>query len=143
MRCTYCNTFVSYEGDEEPTIDSEDIDMEGNIFVEVTLTKNCGSCGQELASVNFTLEDGIDVGEHHGDDHQLSLECDTPEQTERTQTQVYDKRKKVWKPITSSRYMKHYYGVEVAYKVQCSCGEEIAESTLAGEEAAGSLESCQ
>lgn len=142
MRCQSCQKFVSYEGGEEPEILSEEIDQGGAISVEVHLPKNCGDCGTELAYADFTLEDTIDIPEdHEGDDHRFELELDTPEQTDRVQDKYYNKKKKEWMPLKSAmRYRKSFYGVSVSYRVNCSCGAEIASGELSDEVQASALE---
>lgn len=141
MRCPDCNKFVSYEGDEEPVIDSDDISEDGDISLEVTITKNCGECGSEIAQMSLTLGENVDLGEHHGKGHEITLEVEDPTQTERYETTYYDRRAKKRKPIKSPRYYRHYFGVEVPYTVKCSCGEDITSGTLSTEDAASSLES--
>lgn len=60
MRCPDCNKFVSYANDEEPEIDTEEIDGVGNYTIEVRLPKNCAECGTELKSNSFTFEGQVD-----------------------------------------------------------------------------------
>lgn len=55
-RCPSDNKFVSYAEEPEVEVQSEDVDDEGNVFIEVMVTLACYECGDELRQGYLTLE---------------------------------------------------------------------------------------
>lgn len=54
---------VSFD-EHEAEVDSEEMDGDGYVTVEVTLTRKCAECGDEMKTSNLTLEGQIDVEGH-------------------------------------------------------------------------------
>ena len=119
MRCPDCNKFVSFD-EGEPEVNNIDVDSEGNVTANVRITNNCAECSQELTEANFDLEaDHVDdCKEHVGKGHELSVEDNGCERTDRSG--FFKKGKFV---PAYGRYAKHFYGVELSYTITCSCGK--------------------
>ena len=117
MRCPDCNKFVSFDAENEPEINDEAIDEEGNVTASVRIVNNCADCGTELKEANFDLEVDLTVAcaEHvnaEGEDtHDLTVEIESNGRTERSDG----------KPGTPARYRRTYYGAECSVKVSCTC----------------------
>jgi len=137
MRCPDCNKFVPYSGDEEPEVESVDLDVDsGTVTAEVRLHKDCAECGMELKEITFSLEGDVPkefYDEHHDDGkgkHLLEADEETVEQTERTDN-----------PGRPARYQRHYYGVSLEVVITCSCGETCS-VTLTDDAPASALDEC-
>ena len=133
-RCEECSKFVSLEmGD--PEIDSSDVN-DSVIQGSVRLYKQCCECGTEMAEAypEFEIDiqehvpEGKEDGEHDmKEDCEWSIESEEVEQHERGEG--------------FGRYMKTFYGAELTFQVQCSCGFE-AEVKGITEEQASSFDEC-
>jgi hypothetical protein len=78
-------------------------------------------CGQELKEASFDFAGEIPeeiIKRHEGDGHGLDLEAESGELTSRGEG--------------SGRYMKTFYGYDVALDLRCSCQERGAESLWQG-----------
>lgn len=71
-RCYSCNKFVTKEMNE-PEIEGEQIDDDGNITADVRLVLVCSDCGTELAESTQQVE--IDGAEFHKCEPQKCVEC--------------------------------------------------------------------
>jgi len=119
-RCGDCNKFVGFE-EQEPEINSIDIDEDGHVTVEVCIVNACDQCGTELTEANFNPENdhaedckGHTVGTYpEGEEHKLSVEETDSERTSRSDG----------KPGTPSRYRRSFYGFVLHYVITCSCGK--------------------
>jgi hypothetical protein len=130
MRCPDCRKFVSFE-ESEPEINELQVDADGNVTANVHITNNCADCSQELTEANFDMEADHtdDCKEHVGKGHELSIEDNGCERTERSG--YFDKGQF---KAAGGRYAKHFYGVELSYTITCSCGKlEGIEGMLTGE----------
>ena len=137
MRCPGCNKFASLNS-EEPQVDSLEIDSEGTVTCEVTLSRTSECCGEEMKTAS--LEMSADVSEHleghiatgeegfNEDDHDLDVEEVSVESTEKG----------------GGRYKKSFFGATVTYAVTCSCQAKDAsplyEGTLEDEVAASAMD---
>jgi len=65
-RCTDCNKFVSLELGDNPDMNI-DIDEEGVITGDVTITRNCAECGTEMKEGKFDVNVTIDEEVRHSD----------------------------------------------------------------------------
>lgn len=123
MRCPDCNKFV---GNEPGEVEINTLEVDGSeIRCEARLPINCADCGSELKEGNFELYEEIDteiVEKHEGEGHELEIEEDGTDIIDEYQT-----TDRHGKPIKSSRYQKHLYGVTVNCTLRCSCQESGAE----------------
>lgn len=125
MRCPDCNKFVSYDTEQDPEVESEDVDGEGTFTASIRRVLTCGECGADLKETTFDIEQSADVPakceKNDGGAHDFSvLEC-SASPTERTQT-----KDRHGKPIKSARYMKHFYGIEGEAQIKCDhCDHEV------------------
>lgn len=133
MRCPDCNKFVSFN-EEDPEVQSIDIDETGQVTIEVRIVNACADCGQELKDVTFTLEadHADDVKDHIGKGHELLIDEDG---NERTQRSGYFKKGKFIPAY--GRYAKSFYGASVNYTIACSC-EKLSVSGMAEDDVQGS-----
>lgn len=135
-----CNKFVSLDTETEPEVNSEDIDDDGAINIELRLVNNCAECSTELAETTQELTAQVpgEVMElHTGDGHSLELEVEDLGRDERYATT--DRR---GKPIKKSRYQKKFYVGLCKAVVTCSCSTEpIYEEDLSEETQAGDFDS--
>lgn len=139
MRCPDCSKFVSQETGEPETDltleDTRDPENKDPQMVQVTgtvrLTLNCADCGTELKEGTFEFDEEVEVPvEHLGDDHELEVDSNDGEGTERQDG----------KDGTPSRYRRTYYGVHVTAQVTCSCGKLDLSVELSDEMQASSFD---
>lgn len=117
MRCPDCNKFVSFDTETEPEEERCEVD-EDRVTAEVRIVNTCAECGAELKEARFSFDEEIEDIEHKNSCKKKELSADAEwERTERTQN-----KDRHGKPIKSSRYMKHFYGVEGTVTVTCECG---------------------
>ena len=134
-----CQQTFSAMEDGEPEV-QQDFELNnqlngGTIQGSVRITRVCCDCGTEVKEYTFDLEETIEIPEECAE-HDLELDAESPEMTSRTQT-----TDRHGKPIKNSRYMKSFYGVEVAYTVTCkTCKKDIATGTIADETQASGME---
>ena len=115
MRCDQCNKFAAYDDSMEPEVEV-DLNEDGSYSGTVRIVLTHDECGQELQEASFDFEGKIPkeiVKAHKGDDHGLDLEADSGELTSRGEGK--------------GRYMKTFYGYDVALDLHCSCQERGAE----------------
>jgi hypothetical protein len=133
MRCPDCSKFVSFDTETEPEVDSENIDDDGSVSCSVRIVNNCADCGTELTEAVFEMEGNLDsdewLAEHQGEGHQLEVEVESAERSDRAVT-----KDRNGKPIKSARYMKTMYGAEVILAVKCSCGAECEDKIVLQDE---------
>lgn len=112
MRCPECNKFARYEY-QEPEISDLRVEADGGISGECRIVLACEEDGAELKE--SVLEIDVDCGEalvgHEGAGHELEVEDDGAEATERSDR----------KPGTPARYRKTFYGAKASFTVTCSC----------------------
>lgn len=116
MRCDQCNKFAAYDDSTEPEVDV-DLNDDGSFSGQVRIVLTCADCSQELKEASFDFDGELPeeiLDAHKGDDHDLDLEADSGELTSRTEG--------------SGRYMKTFYGYDVAVSLTCGCQERGAES---------------
>jgi len=117
-RCSSCSKWVSLENDE-PQEDSIEIVSDSEVQIDVTISRNCADCGQEMKNHEFSgvstdidvewtathapHEDGSDDGEHG----EWEVETSAMELTE----------------SGGGRYAKNMIGFECTATVTCKCGE--------------------
>lgn len=116
MRCPSCNKFAAYDDSTEPEIEVDLLDngtFSGNVRIVLTHDE----CGEELKEASFDFDGEVPdeiVEAHKGDGHSLDLTADGGELTCRTEG--------------NGRYMKTFYGYDVAVELACDCQERGAES---------------
>jgi hypothetical protein len=125
MRCEQCNRFVAYEGDEEPEVTEENLEVVGEknkapseilYNVSVRAVKNCAECSTELKSADFEFEGTVPeefIAEHWRGKDEWGIECEASasESSE-----------------GAGRYAKTYYGVDLSVVVTAPDGETWEES---------------
>lgn len=113
MRCDQCNKFVSFDDSNEPEINDESIEDDGNVLIEARIVLTCAECGQEMKSADFTFETSVDddtVAAHKGEGHELEVRAESPEMTTRIEGK--------------GRGAKTFYGVDLSCEVYCACQAE-------------------
>lgn len=140
MRCPDCNKFVSYD---EPQVTLNDVSVDDDtVTASASVALNCQDCGCELKTAEIeaqaTIEHACDKAVAEGEE-QYEIETDgEPEGTSRVQTVDRHGRK-----IRSARYMKTYYGFELATEVKCNgCKEQFTVNVSADEQASAFEECC-
>lgn len=116
MRCDQCNKFASYDDSTEPEVDV-DLNDDGTFNGNVRIVLTCNDCSQELKEASFNFDGEVPeeiIKKHKGDGHGLELEADAGELTNRGEG--------------SGRYMKTFYGYDVALSLNCDCQGRGAES---------------
>lgn len=111
MRCPVCNKFASYDDGTEPEVDV-DLRDDGSFTGQVRIVLTHDECGTELKEASFEFEGQVppEVLEAHSDEeHNLELECDSPELTQRGEG--------------SGRYMKTFYGYSATVNLTCDKDE--------------------
>jgi hypothetical protein len=148
MICPSCNKFAANCIDSsEPEIDL-DVDESGNVTgtCRIVVTSEC--CGDELKEANFDIYEDFDgdpeeLAKHQGEGHELEVEVDTSEVTERTQTHTERTLKDGTvkrTPIKSSRFMRRFYGFEATATIKCSCGGFSEDVKMADEIQASAMD---
>jgi hypothetical protein len=121
-RCSSCNKFVSPEIENEPESDSVEVAEDGTVTGSVRIHNDCPDCSTELSEYTFDIEAGlpsdVDIEEHQGEGHELSVEVTSESRTDR-----YENKTPKGAVIRNPRYQKHMYGVEMEFEVTCSCGK--------------------
>jgi len=123
MRCDQCNKFAAYDDSTEPEVEI-DLNDDGSYSGQVRIVLTHDECGQELKEASFNFDGEIPeeiVKTHMGDGHSLKLEADNGELTNRGEGK--------------GRYMKTFYGYDVALDLRCDCQERGAESLWQGNHA--------
>lgn len=109
MRCPSCNKFVPY-GDGRIDVDEIEVDAKsGAVSAQVTLTLDCGECGDDLKSTSFEFSADDEAVAAHlkaKGPHALAVETDDGERTDRQ--------------IGAGRYAQTFYGVHLEYTVTCA-----------------------
>lgn len=118
MRCPDCNKFVSFDSDVEPEVNDLEVNEDGFVSCNVRIVNACGDCGTELKEASFDMESEIEIGEHKGEEHELTVENTGAERTSRSG--FFQKGKFV---SGFGRYAKTFYGAAVDFTVTCSCGK--------------------
>lgn len=116
-RCNSCNKMASVD-EQDPEVNSLDIDDDGHVTAEVRIVNASACCGDEMTEANFSMEADLDeefVAKHdaHSPGHNYSIEEDGSERTNPPDAKA--------KPGTPSRYTRTYYGAVVHATVTCSC----------------------
>lgn len=119
MRCPDCNKFVSLETEtEEPTLE-----LNGSIVSgECHVSRNCADCGTELKAADFILE--MDVREDMPDCFKEDGQPQEGHDVDVKSSEVDSIEE------GGGRYAKSYYGVSVAFTLECSCGKEFGSSIV-------------
>jgi len=158
-KCPNCPQFTEKDTDTEPTVEIEVLDL-GEVQGSVRLVNCCSECGEELEECNFDVEIDLteEVAEHRktkahtkaivadaiksrpalaNKGNRLTVQADCS-RSDRTQT-----KDRKGKPITSSRYMKRFYGYDLTVTIDCDdCGaKQIATGTQSDETSASGMES--
>jgi hypothetical protein len=139
--CYGCSAITGKDTEVEPEVQSgPDFDPEsGGITASVRIANACTDCSSEIEESTFDLEGEVDVTEHQGEGHELTLEDVEWERTDRNQT-----KDRNGKPIKSYRYQRRFYGVSGEAVVSCSCQEEpVGSVVLEDEVQASGMESLQ
>lgn len=119
MRCPDCNKFVAQEV-QDPEIElEEDIDTgaeppTATFNATARIVVVCADCGTELKEASFDFDGEMDedeVAAHVGEGHELSLELDDEEATERSEGK-------------GRSWTKHFYGVKFTVGLNCKCKEK-------------------
>ena len=141
MRCPDCGIFVSYGGDYEPEIESEEISGT-ELSGEVRVVLDCAECGTELkeSSMEYEVEFEHDcalgeLGEDENIDDQFEIGSTSTAFSKRRQT-----KDRHGKPITNPRYQRTYYGAEITTTIKCTRCEEEFDMDTKVEEMASSFE---
>jgi hypothetical protein len=116
MRCPDCNKFVGNE-EQDPEVNSTDVDCDGNVSAEVRIANACTECGTELTEFTFNTDADApeEVTRHiekcHDDENPANLEIEegTCERTTRTEGK--------------GRGARTFYGYTLSYTITCSCGK--------------------
>lgn len=137
MRCPDCSKFVSYADEPEVEIDSEDVSGD-EYTVSFSVKLVCGECSTELKQADLEGAHTLDhdcrvVDEDEYPD--VTIESSEIEYTER-----YQDKDRHGKPITRSRYQKHYYGAKVTATLECQKCSEQFEVTVEDDLPASSFE---
>lgn len=120
MRCPDCNKFAAYGDSTEPEV-NVDLSDDGSFSGQVRIVLTHDECGTELKEASFDFEGNVPneiITEHKGEDHVLNLEADAGELASRSEG--------------SGRYMKTFYGYDVALDLTCNCQELGAEPLWQG-----------
>jgi len=115
MRCPDCNKFTGLEMREPEVTQDPEIDADGHVTAEVRIVRECSDCGTELKEASLSLEGDVEaelVKEHSGEGHELSVEQEDVEATERNT------------PAKKPRYSKAFFGAEMTVAVICSCKDD-------------------
>jgi hypothetical protein len=123
MRCDQCNKFAAYDDSTEPEVDV-DLSDDGSYSGQVRIVLTHDECGQELKEASFDFEGSVPdeiIKEHKSDGHVLNMEADSGELTSRSEGK--------------GRYMKTFYGYDVALDLTCSCQERSDDSLWQGSHA--------
>jgi hypothetical protein len=132
-RCPDCNKFVALQ-EEDPEVQSLEVDEEGTVTAEVRIVNVCANCNTELTEYTFSVDDQIGLPEPD-DDHEHDLEVEEVS-SERTQP---DHTPPGQKP-PPARYRKTYYGFELTVKVTCKGCDLEEELVLADDVQASGME---
>lgn len=142
MRCPDCERFVSYGGDYEPEIESEDI-SDGELTGSVRVVLDCAECSTELKELSMEYEaqiehkcpDAEEAGDPADGEDKFEIHSTSTSFTERRQT-----KDRHGKPITNPRYRRTYYGAEITTTINCTRCEEEFDVETTVEEMASSFE---
>jgi len=85
MRCPDCNKFVSFE-ENEPEVESIDVDGDRNVTATVRIVNSCGECGQELKEATLDMEKSF---EHECPEEKV-------EELKRRKQEEYERMVKQW-----------------------------------------------
>lgn len=130
-RCANCNKWVSLETDD-PEEQSVEVNDYGTVEVEVSISRNCADCGQQMKEATITGEADLDdswISEHSSDDAFENGHGDWEAESSNME-------------LTESgggRYAKNMIGFSCSVTVTCKCGA-TSEVTVSGEEAASSFD---
>ena len=154
-RCGDCNRFVSLE--TEVSDFSIDIDDDGNVTGDVTLTRNCAECGSELQEGKCDIE-GVtlsDVSEHMGEHRRVQAAKDAdrttrlaeaaPDEADQVRAEIDAEEEadeafdlsienEEAEVVESGSARRPVFGFHATFSVTCSCGDEFegeAEGELA------------
>ena len=141
--CSQCNKLASLEN-QEPEV--SDLEVSGdengfNVSCSVRIVRVSACCGDEMKETTMELQTESKWSEftggvvHDGEGHELSVDEDSSEITERTQNKDRHGR-----PIKSARYMTSYIGAQVTARVKCECGEFEETVDLSDDVAASSFD---
>ncbi len=148
-RCTDCNKFVSLELGESPELNL-DVDAEGIVTGDVTISRTCAECGTELKSgtfeINLTIAEILAHVQKHTDeqaakdkaakdaaDAGIELPDDDSEEPELT---IEDEEAEATERAKNKR--ESFYGFRATFTVKCSCPEGFEHSAEADDEMLGS-----
>lgn len=144
MRCENCSKFVSFDTEVEPEIEDEQIggSCDNGYFYTASIRRvlQCADCGTDLKDTTFEIEQEVNVEAKcekcEDGNHEFSMDS-AVEPTERTQTTDRN-----GKPIKSSRYMKHFYGVSGSVTGTCDHCDIEVNFTFEDESQASSFDEC-
>jgi hypothetical protein len=167
MRCPDCNKFVSFD-EQEPEINSIEVDDSGNVSAEVRIVNACGDCGAELKEANFSPESGdpVEPFAKHKEDatrtHEQrladygvaleewktktgfppteALEPEKPLSTEHELEVEEDGSERTSRSVGKGRGTKTYYGFSLGYTVTCSCGDFSVSGVMEDDEQASGMD---
>lgn len=153
-RCGDCNRFVSLE--TEVSDFSIDIDDDGNVTGDVTLTRNCAECGSELQEGKADVEASLAEVSAHMAEHKAAQAAKDADRTTRLAQATPDEADQVCAEIDveaeedeafdlsieneeaevveSGSARRPVFGFHATFSVTCSCGDEFegeAEGELA------------
>lgn len=128
MRCPDCNKFVAFDTDTDPEVNSQDVDADGVVEVEVRIVNTCAECGTELkeATLNVTIDLAQEIAVHYEDNPKCKEAASLSVDVSVTRTDRRQTTDRHGKKITNPRYQKQFYGADVEATVTCdTCKEEF------------------
>lgn len=114
-RCNDCNKFVGVNQAESQLTDLE-VDQDGCVTGSCTLALECSDCGSELKTSDVEVNEQVEGAEEHMSAHDKKNPSHSYELSI-TDSEVGDADKFEGK----GRGMKHFYGIEGQFTVECSC----------------------
>lgn len=161
-RCSDCNKFVGLDLGESPEL-SIDVDAEGVINGDVTISRNCAECGTELKEgrfdINVTIPEIVAHVQMHTDAQAAkdkamreaactncgrsvrigqcdSGTCEPEDEGDEPELTIEDEECEATERAQNKRTT--FYGFHATFTVKCSCPEGFEHSGEADDEMNGS-----
>jgi hypothetical protein len=91
MQCPECHKFPAFDDSNDPEVNGLEVDEDGHVSASVRIVLTCAEDSTELKEATFDVEADVPsefAEAHHGNDHELSVEEGSFEQTSRVETEV-------------------------------------------------------
>jgi hypothetical protein len=137
-RCNDCNRFVSMELGDSPDL-TLDVDADGVVSGDVTITRNCAECGTELKEGKFDINVTISEAAAHMQEHtdaylahekaraaaelatiEAGGDIDDEDDIEEFELSIENEEAEATEGGTSR---KPTYGFRATFSIVCSCGK--------------------